>query len=183
MKSNIVLIGFMGTGKTAVGKRLANILKMEFLDTDLEVEAVTGMSISQLFERYGETRFRSEENLAVKRVALNENCIIATGGGMVLDQSHINLLAEKGIIICLSARPDVIYERVKRRNNRPLLKKGDLFQTILDLLEERKELYECAECYIDTSDMDFNEIIDRILNFVNEYRQKEENIADDTKKS
>ena len=172
MKSNIVLIGFMGTGKTAVGKRLATLLNKDFYDTDQEIETVTGMSITELFNKYGEVRFRSEENLAVSRLAKNENSVIAIGGGVVLDKNNIKILGEKGIIICLSAKPEIIYDRVKRRNNRPLLKKGDMYRTILELMEQREELYRCADFYIDTSDLDFQDIIDRIMEFLAVYEKK-----------
>lgn len=170
VKSNIVLIGFMGTGKTAVGKRLAALLEKEFYDSDQEVETVTGMTISQLFNKFGEVRFRSEEYLALQRLAQNKNCVIATGGGAVLNEENINQLAETGVVICLTARPEVIYERVKRRNNRPLLRKGDLYQSILELLAEREELYRKADYTIDTSELGFQEIIDLILDFLE--RQK-----------
>jgi len=172
MKTNIILIGFMGTGKTAVGKRLAAILDKSFYDTDQEVEEVTGMTISQLFNKYGEVRFRSEENLAIQRLIKKDNCIIATGGGIILNQGNINILAEKGVVICLTARPEIIYERVKRRNNRPLLKKGNLYDTIIKLMKDREELYKSADLYIDTSDFDFREIIERIIVFLEEYWQE-----------
>lgn len=163
MKTNIVLIGFMGTGKTAVGKRLAALLKMEFYDTDQEVEAVTGLTIAQLYKKYGEVRFVSEENLAVNRLSQKDNCVIATGGGIVLNKDNLTLLRQKGILISLSARPEIVYERVKRRNNRPILNKGDLLNNILKLNAEREEVYKTADLNIDTSDIEFTEIIDRIL--------------------
>ena len=170
MKTNIVLVGFMGTGKTAVGKRLAAVLNKDFYDTDQEVEAVTNMTIPQLFAKFGEIRFRSEEQLAIKRLAQKENCVIATGGSMVLNKENIELLAEKGIIICLSAHPQVILERVKRRNNRPLLlKKRDLYETIVELMKQREELYKDADYYIDTSNLDFHEVIEKILAFLEKY--------------
>lgn len=172
MKSNIILIGFMGTGKTAVGKRLATLLGKDFYDSDQEVESVTSMTISQLFNKYGEVRFRSEEKLAIQRLIQNKNCIIATGGGIILDQANVNLLTKNGIIICLMARPEIIYERVKRRNNRPLLKKGNRIDTIVELLNDREELYKCADYYIDTSDLDFQEIIDKIMDFLREYHKE-----------
>ena len=162
----------MGTGKTAVGKRLAALLNKDFYDTDQEIEAVTGLSIAQLFNKYGEVRFRSEENLAVSRLAKIENSVIATGGGVVLEQVNMDLLAQKGIIICLSAQPEIIYDRVKKRNNRPLLKKGDMYKTILDLMEKREELYKCADFYIDTSVLDFQDIINRIMDFLDVYQKK-----------
>jgi len=166
VKTNIVLIGFMGTGKTAVGKRLAALLDKGFYDTDNEVETVTGMTVSQLFSKYGEVRFRSEENLAVKRLAQKDNCIIATGGGAVLDIENITALAEKGVIIWLSASPEVIFERVRKKNTRPLLRKGDLYQNIIELSRQREDFYKCADFYIDTSEMDFSKVIDTIINFL-----------------
>lgn len=178
IKSNIVLVGFMGTGKTAVGKRLATLLNKNFYDSDQEVEDVTGMSIPQLFARYGEIRFRSEENLAIQRLAQHDNCVIATGGGVVLNSDNLRLLSEKGIVICLSAKPEIIYQRVRRRNNRPLLKKGDLFQNILDLMKEREELYKSADFFLDTSEMDFQDIINKIMAFVAEYNEQPKNGTD-----
>lgn len=177
-KSNIVLIGFMGTGKTAVGKRLATLLDKEFYDSDQEVEDVTGMSVTQLFDRYGEIRFRSEENLAIQRLAQHDNCVIATGGGVILNPDNMRLLSDKGIVICLSATPEIIYQRVKRRNNRPLLKKGDMLQTILELMKEREELYKSADFFLDTSDIDFQDIINRILSFITEYNVHQKNGTD-----
>lgn len=170
-KTNIILIGFMGTGKTAVGRRLAAIMNKDFYDTDQEVEEVTGMSILQLFSRYGEIRLRSEESLALNRLVQKNNSIIAVGGGAVLNKEDIRILAEKGIIICLSAQPEVIYERVKRRNNRPYLKKGDMYQTIIEMLSEREELYNMSDLYIDTSGLDFQDIIDRIMLFLKDFKK------------
>lgn len=174
-KSNIILIGFMGTGKTAVGKRLANILHMDFYDTDQEIEKVTGMTMNRLYQKYGEIRFRSEEELMLQKLVKKENAIIATGGGMVLDQEIIDKLRQHGILICLTANPDIIYERVKRRNNRPLLKKGNLYENIVKLLQERDNFYKYADFTIDTSNLDFEQIINEILKFLNEYTGKEEN--------
>lgn len=158
----------MGTGKTAVGKRLAGILNMDFYDSDQEIEKVTGMPILKLFNKHGEIRFRSEEKLMIQKLAKKKNAIIATGGGIVLSNDCIEILKSTGLIICLTAKPDVIYERVKRRNNRPLLKKGDTYENIVSLLKEREELYKCADFTVDTSNMDFEEIINKILKFLSE---------------
>lgn len=160
----------MGTGKTAVGKRLASILNMDFFDTDQEIERVTGMSIDKLFHKHGEIRFRSEEEIAIKKLTNKNNAVIATGGGIVLNRPNIELLRNSGYLICLTAQPEVIYERVKRRNNRPLLKKGDKYEKIMELLQERQELYQCADFTVDTSNMDFEEIIGEILEFLGEQK-------------
>ena len=167
MQENIILIGFMGTGKTAVGKRLASILNMDFYDTDQEIEKVTGMSINKLFQKHGEIRLKSEEALIVKKLRKLKNSIVATGGGMVLDRNNIETLKQTGTLICLTADPEVIYERVKRRNTRPLLRKGDdLHSNIINLMQEREEFYRSADKTIDTSNLDFDEIINEILKFI-----------------
>lgn len=158
----------MGTGKTAVGKRLAGILNMDFYDSDQEIEDVTGMSIAKLFNKHGEIRFRSEETLMIQKLVKKKNAIIATGGGIVLNSENIEMLKNTGYVICLTAKPDVIFERVKRRNNRPLLRRGDTYETIITLLKEREELYKCADFTVDTSNMDFEEIINKILKYLSE---------------
>jgi len=170
---NIILIGFMGTGKTAVGKRLASILNMDFYDSDQEIEKVTGMSVARLFHKHGEIRFRSEETLMIQKLAAKQNAVIATGGGIVLNAENIEKLRNTGYLICLTAKPEVIFDRVKRRNNRPLLKKGDTYETIIKLLEEREELYRCADFTVDTSNMDFEEIINKILKFLSEKSERQ----------
>lgn len=167
----------MGTGKTAVGKRLAGILNMDFFDSDQEIEQVTGMSVARLFQKHGEIRFRSEETLMIQKLATKRNAVIATGGGIVLNSENIELLRSSGYLICLTAKPDVIFDRVKRRNNRPLLKKGDTYETIITLLDERKELYQCADFTVDTSNMDFEEIINKILKFLSGKKGEENNIG------
>lgn len=162
MKANIVLIGFMGTGKTTIGKELARCLKKPFFDSDQEIEEMMGMSISEIFAKFGEPFFRSKENIIVKKLAEYEDCIIATGGGVVLNPANIKLLKEKGIIVCLTAQPAVIYERVKNDTNLPLLQNGDMYQAILRLMKQREGLYHCADVYIDTSDGDYDRVVEQI---------------------
>ena len=113
MEKNIVLIGFMGTGKTAVGTRLARRLGREFVDTDNEIEQITGMTIRDIFYKEGEIRFRSEEALIVKRLAERTGLVIATGGG-VINPDNLHLLKQNGILICLEADPEDILKRSAR---------------------------------------------------------------------
>jgi shikimate kinase len=120
---NIVIIGFMATGKSTVGRRLAHRLGRAFIDTDKEIEAVTGKTVAQIFARDGAVRFRSEEALLVKKLSAREDLVIATGGGIVLDPENVRLLKESGILIALSASPDVIYQRARGKKTRPLLAK------------------------------------------------------------
>lgn len=163
MKRNIVLIGFMGVGKTSIGKRLAEIFQMEFIDTDKEIEKLTGMTISQIFARHGEVRFRSEEHLIVTKVANRTNCVISTGGGAVLDDENVKALRKNGILICLTASPEVIQERVSKRGGRPLLQKDKSTTKITQMMEERKEFYARADFSVDTTKLTLEETVEQIL--------------------
>ncbi|CEO90035.1 shikimate kinase [Syntrophaceticus schinkii] len=139
-KSNIVLTGFMGVGKTEVGRRLAELLEMKFIDTDTAVESAVGMKIPDIFQKYGEERFRCEEAAVIRKAALCSNCVIATGGGVVLNPENMRALREKGMIILLSAQPSVIADRVMKTAKRPLLQGDDLNERIRNLLSERRPL-------------------------------------------
>jgi shikimate kinase len=103
MRENIIITGFMGTGKSVVAKELARKLKMEFIDMDWIVEEVQGMSIADIFSRYGENYFRQQENKLVKELSQKENMIIATGGGTLLSSDNARILGQRGQIICLYA--------------------------------------------------------------------------------
>ena len=149
MKSNIVLIGFMGTGKSAVGRRLARELKMDYMDIDQEIETLVGMKIKDIFRRFGETRFRSEETLMVKKAAQCENTVISSGGGVVLKEENVAALKETGILVELYADPGIILERVSKNSNRPLVQ-GASLQDIEERYQARREFYDVADIRIDT---------------------------------
>lgn len=165
MEKNIVLIGFMGTGKTAVGMRLAQRIKREFIDTDKEIERITGRTIRDIFLKLGEVRFRSEETLVVNRMAGKKNMVIATGGGMVLNPKNLDTLQKNGILVCLEASPEDIFRRVKRKKqNRPLLKKNLTVEDVRKMLEERQSYYQRADLTINTSGLDPDQIVQEIIN-------------------
>ncbi|MGE5396659.1 MAG: shikimate kinase [Chitinophagales bacterium] len=164
MEKNIVLIGFMGTGKTSIGMRLARTLKREFVDTDREIETLTGMNVFTIFKKYGEVRFRSEEELLTKKLALRKRLVIATGGGMVLNPHNLEILSENGILICLQADPATILNRVKKKKQaRPLLGKEVTLERIVELLEARKDFYSRANIVVNTSGLSPDEIVAEIL--------------------
>ncbi|WP_028309462.1 shikimate kinase [Desulfitibacter alkalitolerans] len=164
MNNNIVLIGFMGSGKTAVGKRLANKLKMGFFDTDENIEKVSGMSIGKIFNDYGEIRFRSEETLAVKRACALNNSVIATGGGAVLIPENLELLKKSGVIVALDASPEEIQKRVSKRNSfRPLLGNDKSLENITRLLKKRVPVYQQANYRVDTTGKELETVVDEIM--------------------
>ncbi len=168
-KKNIVLIGFMGTGKTAVGRRLAWRLKREFVDTDQEIEKLTGKTVAQIFAKDGEVRFRSEEALLTKKLAAREGLVISTGGGLVLNPENVKLLGENGVFIALKASPQVIYQRLKNKKNRPLLLKGDLKERIASLLAVREGVYSSIAAYtVDTGEVSVDEAVERIVSYLSE---------------
>jgi len=164
MRRNIIITGFMGTGKSVVAKELARKLKMEFIDMDRIVEERHGMSISDIFARYGERYFRAQENKLVKELFQKENIVIATGGGTLLSSDNTRILSQKGNIICLYADSQTIYNRVKRKNNRPLLKRENVLSEINRLLEERKKIYDNIKWKIDTTNLTTREVVDKIIN-------------------
>jgi len=163
MKRNIIITGFMGTGKSVVAKELARKLKMVFIDMDQIIEERQGTSIADIFTRYGEKYFRAQENKLIKELSQKENMVIATGGGTLLSSDNARILDQRGQIICLYAGSQTIYNRVKRKNNRPLLKEENLLSEINRLLEERKKIYDNIKWKIDTTNLNIQEVTDKII--------------------
>lgn len=153
---NIVLIGFMGTGKSAAGRRLARLLGRTFVDTDREAEQRAGMSIPDIFALCGESVFRDLEAEVVAYLCRRHDLVIATGGGTMLRAESAAALRQ-GIIVALLASPEVIHDRTRRRP-RPLLASDDPLSRIRQLLAERKSLYRPADIEIDTSLLSSDEV-------------------------
>lgn len=147
---NIVLTGFMGVGKTEVGRELSTILGWKLIDVDDEIVKSKKMSINEIFSRFGEPAFRDMETEMIKKVSRKKNVIISTGGGAVLRQENMEFLKTGGVVVCLTARPETILKRTSRNRERPLLQVEDPLQRIHDLLESRGPFYEKADIMIDT---------------------------------
>jgi putative nucleotidyltransferase with HDIG domain len=160
---NIVLVGFMGTGKTVVSKALAKILNMTYVSTDDLIEETAGKSIKDIFSEEGEACFREKEKMVIQDVSSRSDQIIDAGGGVVLDPHNIECLKKNGIVVCLWSDPDVILERTQKHGHRPLLAVDDPKQKIQELLEERKELYAQAEFHVDTTMGDITSVVDKII--------------------
>ncbi|MGB9677164.1 MAG: shikimate kinase [Candidatus Ratteibacteria bacterium] len=164
MKKNIVLIGFMGTGKTEVGKLLAERLNMTFIDTDKLIEEREKDRIARIFQVKGEDYFRKVEEEVIEEVSNCENCVIATGGGAVIREKNYNNLKKNGILICLSATPEEIYRRTLPKKDRPLLMKSkNVIETIKELLEMRKPYYQKADYTVDTTKKKIEKVVDEIM--------------------
>nr|MCS5613413.1 AAA family ATPase [Candidatus Poribacteria bacterium] len=160
---NIVLIGFMGTGKTSVGQRISEKLQMPMVDTDTIVETDNQMIIGEIFDRYGEGYFRSLENAAVHKASKYTNHIISTGGGVVLRIENLNLLQENGLLFCLRATPEEIFKRIKDESHRPLLKDPNPPNKIRHLLRKRQTQYQRIEHQIETTDLSIEEVTNQII--------------------
>lgn len=165
MKSNIALIGFMGTGKTAVGRLLAEKLGKGFIELDALIEQRAGKTIPQIFVQDGEIAFRELEIEAARDAAEKENAVIACGGGVVLNQINIDRLRKHGMIIYLKASPEVILNRTSSdKNERPLLATEDKDSKVETLLKFREPFYErAADITIDTSELEVTEVVEQIL--------------------
>lgn len=144
----IVLVGLMGSGKSTVGRRLARRLGLPFVDSDVEIEEASGASTSDLFERYGEHDFRDGERRLVARLVSGEIRVIATGGGAFMDPRTRELLNERAITVWLDAPIDVLAERTSRRDNRPLLRKGNRKEILSRLSDQRRSGYAEAQIHI-----------------------------------
>ncbi|MBI2832336.1 MAG: shikimate kinase [Chloroflexi bacterium] len=165
MKTNIALIGFMGTGKTAVGKVLAQKLGKEFVELDCLIEQKTGKTIPDIFSQDGEIAFRELEIEVTKEVAKRQNLVIACGGGLVLNKINIDRLKEKGVIVLLTASPSVILKRTLHDGGtRPLLKTPERLTRIRELLAFRKPFYErAADIKVDTSRLSTESVAKEIM--------------------
>ncbi len=171
MKNNLVLIGFMGTGKSFLGNRLAAKLGCAFVDLDQKIEADCGMSIPDVFRLHGEEHFRRLERQAVAEVAERRGIVIATGGGTVKDSDNVKRLREHGLIVCLMCSVDKILERTAVKGERPVLDSrhqsdGDRRAAIEKLLNERQQFYAQADYTLDTTDWSPLKLVDSIIKFV-----------------
>lgn len=141
MKSNLVLIGFMGSGKSTVGKLLAKALEMKFVDTDLEIEREYGKTVQEIFSEKGETYFRELEHKMAKKLSLINNAIISTGGGIILNKQNIDYLKNDAAVFFLDVNKKILYNRLISSKGRPLLEGEELWDKITRVLGERIDRY------------------------------------------
>jgi shikimate kinase len=151
MKKNIVLIGFMGSGKSTVARELGKRLKADVLASDALIEHKEGQTIHEIFESKGEDYFRDLEQGIIKDLALREGIVIDCGGGIVLRKDNLKNLKANGIVFYLQASPEVIYQRIKHEKHRPLLQVSDPLGRIKELYNQRLPLYNQADFTIDAN--------------------------------
>jgi len=148
----IVLVGLMGAGKTKIGRRLATRLKLPFFDSDSEIEAAAGETIEEIFRHRGEAVFRDGERRVIARLLAQPVHVLATGGGAFMDPATRALIVRRGVSVWLRADLDVLFARVSRRTNRPLLQRQDPRAVLAELIERRYPIYAEADVVIDSGE-------------------------------
>jgi len=165
--NNVFLTGFMATGKTLVGCALAKRLGRPFVDVDLEIEREAGMSVAEIFGRFGEPEFRARERRALERLCALDTAVIATGGGAVVDSRNRAAMRASGTVVCLTADPDTILGRLGRGSERPLLADAEGRETrIRTLLGARAAAYGDADLVVDTSRRSAEAVADAIVEWL-----------------
>ena len=168
--NNIFLIGPMGSGKTTIGKKLANRVSKKFYDSDDEIKKNTGADIPLIFEIEGDSGFRVREKKVISELVLLDNIVLSTGGGTILDNENRNMLAENGLIIYLKSSAERIYKRTSGDKSRPLLQVSDRLGKIKEILAERESIYKSlADEIIEIDTIGINEIIKKILEIIDTY--------------
>lgn len=162
-KGNIVLTGFMGTGKTSACAELARLTGYSCVEVDAGIEKSAGMSITEIFRRLGEPRFREMETEEIKRISTGKHLVVSTGGGAVMKEENMSALRQGGVIVCLMASPETILQRTSGNSDRPLLNVEDPLRKIRDLLGQRMPFYERADIIVDTEGKTPREVALEIL--------------------
>jgi shikimate kinase len=153
----------MGTGKTTVGRQVAELLHFDFLDTDELIQSSTGRIIADIFSRDGEPAFRALERRVVNELSNRSRTVISTGGGLPTNLDNLTALKSYALVVCLWASPEKIWERVQSQNHRPLLQNPDPRQKIKDLLAERKPFYHEADVLVNTDTRSIREVAQQIV--------------------
>lgn len=168
-RRSVVLVGMMGAGKSSVGRKLAARLGLAFVDADNEIEAAAGMSIPDIFEIRGEAEFRSGEARVIARLLETGPQVLATGGGAFMNADTRATIRAKGVSVWLRADFDVLMKRIRRRNDRPMLKTDDPAATLRNLIEHRYPVYAEADIIVDSRDVLHEVIVDEILDALRGY--------------
>lgn len=170
-EKTLVLVGMMGAGKTAVGRRLAARLGLPFIDADEEIEKAAGCSIEDIFALHGEAEFRSGERRVIKRLLDGSVCILATGGGAFMDAEIRDAVRANAISIWLTADLETLWNRVRRRGDRPMLHTENPKETLRILIEQRYPVYASADITVESDEGPAEDTVDRVLDALKRYRE------------
>jgi shikimate kinase len=160
---NLTLIGFMGTGKSSVGRLVADLMHFTFLDTDGVIEARAGKTIREIFELHGEPVFREWERRIVEELTRRRKTVIATGGGLPANEANLASLKTHSLVVCLWAAPEKVFERVRGQSHRPLLNEPDPLAKIHELLAAREPYYRRADVLVNTDFRSVREVAHQVI--------------------
>lgn len=169
---NIFLIGFMGAGKTSVGRMLSKETGLDFVDLDDFIEKKLRMTIPEIFSQFGELFFRDAESDALRYIAQKKGRIVATGGGVVLREENWKIMGKEGITIYLEASAEILWSRVKNNKSRPLLQVESPFDRVRELLSQRTLLYEKADLIVDTENISPQKVSQEIIRKLKVFRNR-----------
>ena len=156
----------MAVGKSAVGRTLARRLKRRFVDLDREIEKTSGLKVRQIFSQQGEPVFRKLEKEALARVLAGENQVIATGGGVIMEEENLQLLRDRSVLVCLSASTEELLKRAGNGVKRPLLQGGNRKERVEELLRQRQEKYALAHATVDTTNLTIDQVASKIIDWL-----------------
>ncbi|MEK6636519.1 MAG: shikimate kinase [Pseudomonadota bacterium] len=159
----IVLVGLMGVGKSTIGRKLAGVLGIDFVDADIEIEVAAGLTISEIFEKYGEDIFRDGERRVIRRLIDGRIKVVATGGGAFMNEATRALILERATAVWIDADVNILAERVSRRDTRPLLKGKDATSVLRALAEVRNPIYQLAHIHVRSEVVPSDVTVDAIL--------------------
>ena len=165
----VALVGLMGAGKSAIGKRLAMRLGLPFVDADDEIERAAGCTIAEFFEKYGEAEFRAGERRVISRLLEEPPHVLSTGGGAYIDPETRALMRAKALTIWLRAELDVLFDRVKRRAHRPLLRQGDPKEILAKLMTQRYPVYAEADIVVDSTAQPVDRTTEQVIEALRNY--------------
>lgn len=167
----VALVGLMGAGKSAIGKRLAARLGLPFVDADDEIERAAGCTIAEFFERYGEQEFRAGERRVIGRLLEETPRVLSTGGGAYMDPETRALMKTRALTVWLRAELDVLFDRVKKRTHRPLLRQGDPKETLARLMQQRYPIYAEADIVVDSTAQPAERTTEQVLDAIRAHLQ------------
>jgi shikimate kinase len=168
---SIVLVGLMGAGKSTIGRRLAQKLGLVFVDADAEIEQAAGKSVQDIFREHGEASFREGERRVIARLLESGPQVLATGGGAFMDEGTRSNISRRGIAVWLKADIVLLMKRVRRRDNRPLLKADNLEEVMQTLIEQRYPVYGQADIIVESRDVPHNSIVSDVIRALAAYQR------------
>jgi len=175
MDKNIIFVGFMGTGKTTVGRRVSGKLNMDFFDTDEYIKKCENMSVAEVLTKKGKKYFEGAQRFAVQNICENKNALIATGGGTLCDEKCRDIILKSGISVWLRAKPETIYENLKNSHNKRAELSGKSLEEIVKILDEYSEFYKLSDIVVDVdenTDRDIDVVVDKVVSQIKNYTKE-----------